>query len=141
MMKEVLPKPIHESYLRHRRQRTTQIILPVVLATLLCIAMVVLVNIATFRGDGDVARWAAVSTIWIVIPIMIASLIFFVLLAGLIYLLAQLLGIVPVYTDKAQDFVRMVSMRVRRAADMSVQPIIYLDGIGASIRAFFGGRK
>jgi hypothetical protein len=140
-MKEVLPKPIHESYLRHRRQRTTQIILPVVLAALLCIAMVVLVNIATFRGDGDVARWAAVSTIWIVIPIMIASLIFFVLLAGLIYLLVQLLGIVPVYTDKAQDFVRMVSLRIRRAADVSVQPIIYLDGIGASIRAFFGGRK
>ena len=137
-MKEVLPKPIHESYLRHRRQRTTQIILPVVLAALLCIAMVVLVNIATFRDDGDVARWAAVSTIWIVLPIMIASLIFFVLLAGLIYLLAQLLGIVPVYTDKAQDFVRMVSLRVRRAADMSVQPIIYLDGIGASIKAFLG---
>ena len=138
MMKEVLPKPIHESYLRHRRQRTTQIILPVVLAALLCIAMVVLVNIATFRGGGDVARWAAVSTIWIVIPIMIASLIFFVLLAGLIYLLAQLLGIVPVYTDKAQGFVRMVSLRIRRAADMSVQPIIYLDGIGASIRRLFG---
>jgi hypothetical protein len=141
MMKEVLPRPIHESYLRHRRQRTTQIILPVLLAVFLCVAMVVLVNIATFRDDGDVARWAAVSTIWIVIPIVIASLIFFVLLAGLIYLLAQLLGITPTYTGKAQDFVRMVSLRIRRAADMSVQPIIYLDGIGASIRTFFGGRK
>ncbi|HET9913273.1 MAG TPA: hypothetical protein VFQ13_15360 [Anaerolineales bacterium] len=138
MMKEVLPRPIHESYLRHRRQRTTQIILPVVLAAFLCIAMVVLVNIATFRDNGDVARWAAVSTIWIVIPIMIASLIFFVILVGLIYLLAQLLGIVPVYTGKAQDFVRMLTLRVRRAADMSVQPIIYLDGIGASIKAFLG---
>jgi predicted PurR-regulated permease PerM len=115
-----------------------QIILPVILAALLCIAMVVLVNIATFRDNGDVARWAAISTIWIVIPIVIASLIFFVILVGLIYLLAQLLGITPTYTSKAQDFVRMLTLRVRRAADLTVQPIIYLDGIGASIKAFLG---
>ncbi len=137
-MKDVLPKPIHESYLRHRRQRTTQIILPVVLAVLLCVAMVILVNIATFRDSGDVGRWAAISTIWIVIPIMVASLIFFALLVGMIYLLARLLGIAPTYTFQVQDFVRMLAIRIQRAADVSVKPVIYLEGIGASIKALFG---
>lgn len=137
-MKDVLPKPIHESYLRHRRQRATQIILPVVLAVLLCIAMIVLINIATFRANGDVARWAAISTMWIVIPVFIMGLVFLALLGGIIYLLAQLLGIAPSYTSKAQDFIRMLSLRVRRAADATVKPVIYLDGVGASIKALLG---
>ncbi|HSA99864.1 MAG TPA: hypothetical protein VLE49_04385 [Anaerolineales bacterium] len=137
-MKAELPKPVHESYQRHRRQLATQIILPMVLAVLLCLALVVLLNLATFRGNGDVARWAAVSTIWIVIPVMIASLVFLAVLAGLIYLLARLLGIAPRYTSQAQEFVQMLGIRIRRAADVPVRPVIYLDGIGASIKALFG---
>lgn len=115
-----------------------QIILPVVLAVLLCLAATVLINIATFRDNGDVGRWSAVSTIWILIPLIVASLIFFALLAGVIYLLARLLGITPTYTHKAQEIVNMLSLRIRHAADVAVRPIIYLDGVGASIKALLG---
>jgi len=137
-MKAVLSKPVHESYRRHRKQLTSQIILPMVLAAILFIALIVLVNVATFRNGGDVARWAAISTIWIVIPIMIASLIFLAILVGIIYLLARLLGIAPTYTGKAQDFVHKLAIRIRLAADASAKPVIFLDGIGASIKTFFG---
>ena len=137
-MKVEFPQPVHESYRRHRRQRTSQIILPVVLAALLFIAMIVLINIATFRDNGDVARWAAISTIWIVIPIMIASLLFLALLGGLIYLLGRLLGVTPHYTGQAQDFVNKLAIRIRRAADMAVKPIIALNGYGATIKTFLG---
>ena len=138
MMKAVFPEPVHESYRKHRKQRTIQIILPVVLAALLFVALVVLINIATFRDNGDVARWAAISTIWIVIPIMIASLIFLAVLVGIIYLLARLLGIAPHYTGMAQDFVHKLAIRIRHIADLSVKPVIFLDGIGATIQAFLG---
>src|SRR5688572_33123881 len=104
-MKAVLPEPVHESYRRHRRQRTGQIILPIVLATLLFLAFVVLVNIATFRDNGDVGRWAAISTLWIAIPVCITGFLFLALLGGLVYLMGRLLGITPTYTGKAQDFV------------------------------------
>lgn len=137
-MREELPKPIHASYQRHRRQRTTQIILPVVLAVLLCVAMVILINLATFQWNGDVGRWAAVSTIWIVMPMIVAGLLFFVLLAGMIYLLVRLLGILPTYTGKAQDFVHMLALRVRGLADASVKPVISLSGLSASLRALLG---
>jgi hypothetical protein len=60
--------------------------------------MIVLVNVATFNQGGDVARWAAVSTIWIVIPIMIGMVLFFALLVGLVYLMKRLLDITPTYT-------------------------------------------
>jgi len=109
-----------------------------ILTALLFIALIVLINIATFRDNGDVARWAAISTIWIVIPIMIASLIFLALLVGIIYLLARLLGITPTYTGKAQDFVHKLAIRIQRAADASVRPVMFLNGIGASITRLLG---
>jgi hypothetical protein len=137
-MKAMLPKPVHESYRRHRAQRTGQIILPVVLAALLFIAMIVLINIATFRDNGDVARWAAISTMWILIPVFIVGFLFLALLVGIIYLLARLLGIAPVYTGKAQDFVHKIAIRIRLAADASVKPILFVDGIGASISRLLG---
>jgi len=137
-MKAVLPKPVHESYRRHRSQRTSQILLPIVLAALLFLVMVVLVNIATFRDNSDVGRWAAVSTIWIVIPLCIMGFVFLALLGGLVYLMGRLLGITPTYTGRAQDFVHKLAIRIRRLADLAVKPIISLNGFGATIKALLG---
>jgi len=137
-MKAVLPKPVHASYKRHRRQMTSQIILPVIIAALLFVALIVLINVATFRDNGDVARWAAISTIWIVIPIMVASLIFLLVLGGLVYLMKRLLNITPTYTGLVQDFVRKLAIRIRLAADALVKPVIFVDGIGASINRLLG---
>jgi hypothetical protein len=140
-MNAKLPQPVHESYLKPRRDRAWKIILPVVLSVVLCIAMIVLINIAAFRDGGDVARWAAVSTIWIVVPIIIGLLIFFVLLAGLVYLMYRLLGITPTYTGLAQDYVHKAAIYIKRGADAAVKPIINLNGVLASISAFFERMK
>ena len=137
-MKDVIPEPVHESYRRYRKQRTSQIILPIVLAAILFVGMVVLVNIATFRDNGDVGRWAAISTIWIVVPIGLAGLIFLALLGGLVYLMARLLGVTPTYTGRVQDFVHRLAIRIRRAADMAVKPVISVNGFGASLKALLG---
>ena len=137
-MKAVLPEPVHESYRRHRKQRTSQIILPMVLAAILFIGMIVLVNIATFRDNGDVGRWAAISTIWIVIPVCISGFIFLALLGGLVYLMVRLLGVTPTYTGMAQDFVHKLAIRIRRAADMAVKPVFSMNGFGASLKALLG---
>jgi len=137
-MKALLPEPVHESYRRHRRQRTSQIILPIVLGALLFLALVVLVNIATFRDNGDVGRWAAISTIWIVVPVCIMGFVFLAVLGGLVYLMGRLLGVTPTYTGKAQDFVHKLAIRIRRAADMVVKPVFSVSGFGASLKALLG---
>ena len=137
-MNAKLPQPAHESYKRHRKQLAWQIILPVLLSAVLCIALIVLIWFATFRGGGDVGRWAAVSTIWIVVPIMIGLVIVLVLLVGLVYLMARLLNIMPTYTGMAQDYVHIAVGYVKRGADAVVKPVFLLDGLGASIKAFFG---
>ena len=137
-MKATIPRPVHASYQRHRRQLALQIILPVVLFAILIVGLIMFLNIATFRDGGDVGRWSAISTIWIVIPIMIAGFIFLALLTGIIYLLKRLLQITPLYTGQAQDFVRKIAIRIRRAADASVKPVIFLDSIGAMIKRLLG---
>jgi magnesium-transporting ATPase (P-type) len=137
-MKAELPKPTHESYKKHRKQLISQILLPMVIVALLFVAMIVLINVATFRSNGDVARWAAISTIWIVIPIMIVCLIFLAVLVGLVYLMKRLLSITPVYTGLAQDFVQKLMSRIQDATDAIVKPVIFWDSVGASINRFLG---
>ena len=136
-MKAVLPEPVHESYRRYRKQRTTQIILPVVLGALLFLALVVLVIRGTANG-GDVGRWAAISTIWISIPVCLMGLVFLALTGGMVYLMGRLLAIAPTYTGKAQDFVHKLEIRIRRFADTTVKPIFAVNGFGATIKALFG---
>lgn len=109
-----------------------------ILSALLFVGMIVWISLATFRQGGDVGRWAAISTIWIVIPIMIAGLIVLAILIGLIYLLARALGALPYYTGIAQDYVYKARGYIVRAADMAASPIIKLDGWLESIKAFLG---
>ena len=71
-------------------------------------------------------------------PIMIASLIFFLVLGGLVYLMKRLLNITPTYTGLAQDFVHKLAIRIRLAADALVKPVIFVDGLGASINRLLG---
>ncbi|HUG33855.1 MAG TPA: hypothetical protein VMJ90_03730 [Anaerolineales bacterium] len=137
-MKAILPQPIHESYKKHRRELGWQIILPVALSAAGFIALIVLIYFATFEGDGDVGRWAAISTIWIVIPVMLAGLILFALIGALVYLMKRLLDIAPTYTGLAQDYVHKAAGYIKRAADMIVKPVLFLDGVGAGVRRLFG---
>ncbi len=137
-MKAKIPQPVHESYKRHRKELAWQIILPVALTSLLLVGLIVLINIATFNEGGDVARWAAISTIWIVIPIMLALLIFLAILVVIVYYLGKLLNITPRYTGIAQDYVHKAAAYIKRGTDMVVKPVLMLDSLGASLKAFFG---
>jgi hypothetical protein len=127
----------HYSYQRHLRQRNLQIILPVALSTLVLVGLVVLISFSTFNSDGDVGRWAAISTIWIIIPALFAGLIVLAILIGLIYLMGRALGALPRYTGMAQDYVELARAYIIRGADMAVKPVIALEGFIERAKAFF----
>jgi len=137
-MKAQIPQAQHYSYTQHRKQVMRQIILPVVLSTLLMIGLIVLICLATFNQGGDVGRWAAISTIWIVIPVMLAGIILLALLIGLIYLMALALSNLPYYTGIAQDYVYIARGYIIRGADMLVKPIIGLNAWLENIKEFIG---
>ena len=109
-----------------------------ILAVLLIILVAVFTGIAAFGDGGDAPRWAAISTIWLVIPVMFFGLIFFAILAGLIYLLAQALKGLPPYSSMAQHYVSRATEQVQRFSDMAAKPVLFLEGIAASLKAIFG---
>ena len=131
----------HPSYQNHRRQFWLQIFLPILLAVLIIIAVAVLTGMATFGKNGDAPRWAAISTIWLVIPVMIFGLVFLVLLAGLVYLLARALKAMPPYTAKAQYYVNRGASEAKRFSDIATKPVLLLEGLRASLKALFGRNK
>jgi uncharacterized membrane protein len=137
-MKATLPKSEHLSYKRHRKQTMDQIILPVILSALAAIALIVLVIRTTFGAGGDAARWAAISTIWLIIPVMFAGLIVLALLIGLIYFMARGLQIIPTYTGIAQDYIAKARWYITRGANMLVKPFLLIEDLSAKIQKFFG---
>ncbi|GAB4504340.1 MAG: hypothetical protein Fur0043_13340 [Anaerolineales bacterium] len=128
----------HLSYRKHRRQLWQQILLPFLLTLSLVILVAVLTSLAAFREGGEVLRWAAISTIWLVIPLMGFGLLLLALLLGLIYLLARAFQVIPSYSAKAQYYVNHVASKTRRISDMSVRPIFFVEGIVASLKRLLG---
>ena len=131
----------HPSYKNHRRQFWIQIFLPMLLAVLLIVAVAVLTGTTAFGEGGDSPRWAAISTIWLVIPVMIFGLIFLALLAGFIYLLARALKVMPPYSSEAQYYVNRAASEIKRFSDMAAKPVLFLEGLTASLKALFGQNK
>ncbi len=129
--------PAHYSYLKHRKQVMQKIILPVVLSALVLVGIVVWVSYATFSQGGDVGRWAAISTIWVIIPMLVGGLVVLAILGGLIYGMAKLLGALPYYTGIAQDYVIIARGYIIRAADMAVKPILAVNGWLETMKTFF----
>lgn len=129
--------PEHYSYLKHRRQVLRQIILPVVLGALVLAGMVVWISIATFSQGGDVGRWAAISTMWIIIPMLVGGLVVLAILGGMIYGMMRLLEVLPYYTGIAQDYTSLARGYIIRGADMAVKPILVVNGWLETAKAFF----
>ena len=140
-MKSKLPfSQDHPSYQLHRKQIWTQILLPILLTVLVFIAIIVITCLSTFRGSGDVSRWAAISTIWLVLPVMIVGLVLLAILFAIIYLLARLIGIIPPYSDQAQRFVFQIEGYVKRGTDMIVRPALFVDLIKLQIKKYMERR-
>ncbi len=127
----------HPSYQNHRRQFWLQIFLPMILAVLLIIVVAVITGISAFR-QGDSPRWAAISTIWLVIPVMFFGLVVLALLLGLVYLLARTLNVLPPYSSQAQYYVNRGASEAKRFSDMAAEPVMSIEGLKASIKAIFG---
>ena len=111
-MKKPTLNPKRPSYLKHKRETNLQILLPIVLASLLTVALFALIVYATFAQDGEVEQWAAVSTIWIVLPLLLVLLVTFALIAGMVYGMHRLLKIAPNYTGLAQAYVQMITAKI-----------------------------
>jgi hypothetical protein len=136
-MKSELPQN-HLSYQKHRRQLWLQILLPLLAAVLLIVAVAILTGLSVFGEGGDASRWAAISTIWLVIPVMFFGLIVLVILAGIVYLLARALKVIPPYSSQAQYYINRGTSQAKRFSEMAAKPVLFIEGIIASLKTIIG---
>lgn len=137
-MKEYIQLPkSHYSYEVHRRQFWLQILLPMALAILIIMVVAILVSIAALDGTGNAVRWAAVSTIWLVIPALLFGFLFLATLVGLVYLMSRALDVLPAYSLLLQYYVNRAASKVMEFSDMAAKPVIFLNSLGASLKAIF----
>ena len=131
-----LPHPDRESFLKHKRETNRQILLPVVLSSLVIVALFVLVAYATFGQNGDVARWAAISTIWIVFPLMILMLGILILLMAMAYGLHKLLQESPDYTGAAQEYILRINAKIQWYAKEMTNRVIRFRAWVETLQSF-----
>ena len=131
------PSENHASYRKHRKQTWRQIYVPILIIIILGFTLAFVIGSSTISGQGDSQRWAAISTIWLVIPVLVFSLVVLALLIFGIYLMLRLLKLIPPYSAKAQYHVNLTVQKTRYYADLSVKPVLFLEGVIASIKKVF----
>ena len=127
--------PKTASYQAHKRDFIWQILVPMIVVLIL----VVIASVFTaMRPPGTASLWADISTIWLLIPLLIFALITLVILGGIIYGMAKLLSITPVYTQKLYVLIRLLTKKIEDMADASAKPIFFVEELSASIKSIFG---
>ena len=130
----------HASYRNHQRQIWTQILLPLMLALVVFLGAVAAACVIAFDGQGDVGRWAAISTIWLILPGLLLELIGIAALVAVIYLVAKLRGAIPPYSRLAQRAFSRVESTARRGSEMVRSPKLAVQGFGNFVRGRFERR-
>ncbi len=126
------------SFRRHQKQRFWQILTPIILGSLITLAAAVLM-VLTLTGKvsvGNLSQIAAVSTIWLIMPVMVFGILLTLLLLGLIYLAARVLNILPQYTFLVAQYAALIEAKIKLWTIKGTSPIISIKSIGAAVGAF-----
>jgi hypothetical protein len=123
-----------DTYAVHKQETFRQVILPTVIGLIVIIAMTVAVIYAGFSGNAQLSRWADISLVWVLLPAMMFSLLFLVLLVGLTIGVTKLLYVIPIYTYRLQLLIRNAQTRINKATDLAVEPVLRVNSFLARAR-------
>lgn len=119
----------------HNRQRIIQIWLPLGLAAAITLGVAVWAVVAATGPGSTMTHWADVSTVMVILPILLAGVLFLTILIGSIYLTARIYRGLPGLDRKIQAVFYRMEYGVRRAADQVVKPVYKVNGWSASAKA------
>ena len=121
----------------HKREFFWQVIFPIVIGALIIVTLAVG---SWFVSYNSASQAANISVMWLFIPLLFFTLLFTFLLAGLAYGLIKLIGILPPYAALVQNFFIMINLRVYRASDLAVEPVLKTASAWAMLGALLGRR-
>jgi hypothetical protein len=130
-----IPDPNPVTRARHKKEVLWQITLPTIAFFLLVVLAAILLTVFEV---GEVGTWAEISTIFLIVPVLVLSLIPLGLLAVLIYVTTMILGGLPPYAHLLQNWIDQVNQYLKQSADVVAEPIIRLASWKAMLDFFFG---
>jgi len=95
----------------------------------------------TFAGlsftlsGGETSRWADISIIWLIAPVMVVTLFTFVTLALSIFTIVKLIQALPHYSLQLLNGLILVGRYLRQAEDRAVEPVLRFRTFWASARS------
>ncbi len=134
MDKRLPPYKERETYKAHRREFLWQILVPIIVVLILVLAASVAV---TASPAPSASLWADISTIWLLIPHLFFAFITIIILGGLIYGIAKLIQIIPIYSQQLYNLIRLATQKIKNVADASTKPIFFVEELSARIKSIF----
>ena len=112
-----------------------QIIFPTIIGTLLL--LLVGIWVILYTSPGNISRFAEISTVLLVIPVLFSSLLVIFLLGALIVLVIRIIQGLPTITGWILDKLERIQKGVRVVSENAAVPVIRPAAIMAGIRRIF----
>ena len=109
-----------------------QIIFPTIIGTLLL--LLVGIWIILYTSPGNISRFAEISTVLLVIPVLFSSLLLMLMLGGLIVLVSRIIQGLPIITEWILDKLEWVKKGVRVVSENATGPVIRPAALLAGMR-------
>ena len=118
---------------RHRKEVFWQISVPIVIGGMI---LLVISFLSTRLVADETSRWADISSIWIIAPVIVLGFLSLVTLIAGIVAVVKLIQVLPNYSFRLQKSLMNVRTRLKRMADRSVEPVLRLGAFSAAAKKF-----
>ena len=118
---------------KHRHEVFWQVSIPFVL---ICFVLSVLAILAASASYIEASKWADISVIYLIVPMMIFALLAIVIQVASVYALIRLMQVLPFYSYRGHGYLLQIGMQIEWAGNQAVRPFVGIKTSFASLRAF-----
>lgn len=129
------PEPNPKTQAAHKRETFWQITFPLIIGLVFVVILGVLTVVAA-TGGGRIAQAGNTALIILIVPLMLATIVFTIIFAAVAYGIIKLNETLPIYTRQAQDAFARVRQQVQMGSDKAVEPFLKTQSFFASLGAF-----
>jgi len=112
-----------------------QIMFPTLIGTTLL--LLVGIWVVLYTSPGNVSRFAEISTVLLVIPVLFSSLLIMLLMGALIILVVKIIQGLPSITGWILDKLARIENGVQTVSKYAVEPVVRPAALLAGFRRFF----
>ncbi|MHC1784043.1 MAG: hypothetical protein AB9891_15030 [Anaerolineaceae bacterium] len=107
---------------QHRRQSLWQIYFPLAVGFAVFLVLGIMVVVSQETGNPELSRWAAIATIWLVLPLLAFGIATLLVNLLFIFLFAKINNSLPDYGRLARFYVFRLSLQIQALANKLTTP-------------------